>query len=403
LPPSTRPQSSWVILICTWLMGFALQSPMNCVPPMLHIITEELQLSYAQSGLIFSIAFLIVAAIAIPGGALADRIGIRKAAGIGMIVIIVGSFLRGTAIDFWTLLAFTCLYGAGIGLVLPNLPKLVRGWFPPQRVGLATGLYAAGIMSGIALSTAITLPVVFPITNTFRGVFYIWSIPAVVAAILWWIVVKEPTPGRRQSEPTSEVKRSSYRVWTNGALWLVAMLFFFVNYVNSSWLGWAPQWLMAKGAPPALAAFMTSVVSWVSLPLAFVVPWVSDRFGTRKHFLWPPFALIALVLVCFMYSSLALDWAIAVVFGLAAGAQLPLVLAFLPDLVPAEGVGRASGMAMSIGSLGGLFGPWLVGYIMDITGNVGLNLIILAALSVFCVFLALRLPETGAKAGLRLS
>jgi CP family cyanate transporter-like MFS transporter len=401
LPSGTRPQSSWVILVCAFMMGFSLETPLFCVPPVMHIITEELQLSYAQSGFIYSVPLIILAAIAIPSGAIADRIGIRKAAGIGVIVIAAGSLLRGTATDFWTLLVFTCLYGVGLGLVLPNLPKLVGSWFPPQRVGFVTGLYTTGIVVGIALSLAITLPVVFPITNSFQGVFYIWSIPAIVAAILWWVLVKEPAPGRRQSKLTGKVKRSSYRIWTSGALWLVAILFFIINYVVFTWLGWAPQLMMAKGAAPALAALMASVMSWVSVPLTFIAPWASDRFGSRKLFLWPAYVLFALTLVGSIYAPLSLGWVVVVLVGLAAGAQLPIVLSLIPDLVPAEGVGRASGMVMSIGYIGGLVGPWLGGYILDITGSLNLNLVILAVLSAVGAYLALRLPETGAKAGLR--
>jgi cyanate permease len=401
LQSATKPQSSWVILVCAWLMGFALESPLFCVPPVMHIITEELRLSYAQSGFIFSVPLIILAAIAIPSGALADRIGIRKAAGIGIIVIAAGSLLRGTATDFWTLLVFTCLYGVGLGLVLPNLPKLVGSWFPPQRIGFVTGLYTTGIVFGIALSVAITLPVVFPITNTFQGVFYIWTIPAVAAAIVWWIVVKEPQPGRRQSGPVGEVNRSSYRIWTSGSLWLVTILFFIINYVTFSWLGWAPQLMMDKGAPPALAALMASVMPWVSIPLTFAAPWASDRIGSRKLFLWPSFALFALVLVSAIYAPVSLGWAVVVVVGLAAGAQLPIILSLLPDLVPAEGIGRAGGMVMSIGYIGGLVGPWLGGYILDITGTLNLNLVILAGLSAVGVYLSLKLPETGVRAGLR--
>jgi cyanate permease len=403
LTSGTRPQSSWVILVCAWLMGFALESPLFCVPPVLHIITEELQLSYAQSGFIYSVPLIILAAIAMPSGALADRIGIRKAAGIGVIVIAAGSLLRGTATDFWTLLVFTCLYGVGFGLVLPNLPKLVGSWFPPEKVGFVTGLYTTGIVFSIALPMAITLPVVFPITNSFQGVFYIWSIPAIVAAILWWTLVKEPAPGRGQSEPTSQVKRSSYRIWTSGALWLVAILFFIIDYVAFAWLGWAPQLMMAKGATPSLAALMGSMMPWVSIPLTLIAPWASDRFGSRKLFLWPAYVLFALALVGAIYTPLSLGWVVVVFIGLAAGAQLPIIFALIPDLVPAEGVGRASGMVMSIGYIGGLVGPWLGGYILDITGTLDLNLIILAVLSAVGAYLALRLPETGAKAGLRSS
>jgi cyanate permease len=133
---------------------------------------------------------------------------------------------------------------------------------------------------------------------------------------------------------------------------------------------------------------------------SFVAPWASDRLGSRKLFLWPTFVLFALALLSAIYAPLSLGWAIVVAVGLAAGAQIPIIFAFIPDFVPAEAVGRASGMAMSIGYIGGLVGPWLGGYILDITGTLNLNLVILAGLSLVGTYLALRLPETGTRARL---
>lgn len=394
-------RSPWVILVCAGLMGFALESPMFCVPPIMHIITEELRLSHAQAGLVFSIPFIILAAVAIPGGALADRIGIRKAAGIGIIVIIAGSLLRGTSTSFVTLLAFTCLYGVGLGLVYPNLVKLVGTWFPPERIGLVTGVYTTGIVFGLALALAITLPVVLPIVNTFQGVFYIWTIPAIAAAIMWWIVVKELPIASRQSKQIGEVNRPSYRIWKNGTLWLIAIVFLLSNFGVCTWTGWTPQLMMAKGASPALAALMTSFIPWLSIPLTFIGPWASDKIGLRKLFLWPTFILSILAPLSAIYAPLPLGWAIVAAVGIAAGVQFPILLAIPLDLVPTEGIGRASGMVLSIGFIGGLAGPWVAGYILDITGNLNLNLIVLASLAAIGTYLALRLPETGTRARLQ--
>jgi cyanate permease len=395
LQSGVKPRSTWVILVCIWLMGFALETPLVCVSPILHIITEELCLSHAQAGVLFSIPLIILAAIAMPGGALADRIGIRKAAGIGIIIIVAGNLLRGTSTNFSTLLAFTCLYGVGFGLVFPNLPKLVGAWFPPEKIGFATGVYSTGIACGIALSLAITLPVVYPITKTFQGVFYIWTIPAIAAAIMWWTTVKEPHPGDRQNKPAGDVNRSSYRILTNRNLWLIAGIFFLGNYIGFSWLGWAPQLMMSKGAPPVLAALMSSVMCWVSIPFTFIMPWASDKIGSRKLFLWPSFILLFLALASAVYAPLVFYWAIVVAVGIAIGIQLPITLALPPDLFPAKAVGVASGMTMSIGYIGGLVGPWASGYILDITGTLNLTLIVLSVLSVISTFIALRLPKTG--------
>lgn len=115
----------WTILGSASLLGFAMFSPMFCVPPMEHILKEELLLTHAQTSLLFSAPILMLAAVAIPAGLIADRIGIRKAASIGAIIIAVGTILRGTASDASSLLAFSFVYGVGLGWSFPSLPKLV--------------------------------------------------------------------------------------------------------------------------------------------------------------------------------------------------------------------------------------------------------------------------------------
>ncbi len=375
--------------------------PLFSVPPIMHIIREELFLSHAQVGLIFSIPLITVAAVAILSGALTDKIGIRKVAGIGIIVIIVGSLLRGTSTSFVTLLAFTGLYGAGVGLIYPNLPKLVRTWFPPQRIGLATGIYATGMVIGSALPLAITLPVVFPVTSTFQGVFYIWTIPSIVAAIMWWIVVKEPPHNSAPIKQIGEGTGTSYQIWTNKALWTVAILFFIHTFIFYTWIGWTPQLMVGKGSSPDLAALMTSVIGWSCLPTVFLAPWVSDKIGLRKPFLWATFIILALTSLSAIYVPLSLGWVITAAVGILTGAQFPIILTLASELVPVEGAGRASGTIISIGYVGGLVGPWVAGYIMDITGTLNLVLMVLTVLAILAIYPALRLPETGPRARLQ--
>jgi len=105
----------WVILGSACLLGFAMIAPMFCVPPMEHILKEELGLTHTQTSLLFIAPILMLAIVAIPAGLIADRIGVRKAAGIGAIIIAVGTILRGTATNPSSFLAFTLIYGVGLG------------------------------------------------------------------------------------------------------------------------------------------------------------------------------------------------------------------------------------------------------------------------------------------------
>jgi CP family cyanate transporter-like MFS transporter len=387
-------QHPWLILACAWIMGFGMYAPMFSVPPIIDIVTEEFNINNTQAGLIFSVPLMITAAIAIPAGALADRIGIRKVAGVGMLVVILGSLLRGYSVDFATLLAFTCIYGTGFALIFPNLPKLVAAWFPQERNGLATGIYSSGIISGLALPLAITMPAVLPVTDSPQGVFIIWTIPAVVAAIVWWIVVRDP---RQNSDKIKTETIINYRIWTNKGLWLASVLFLLSSFAAYTWAGWTTDLMESKGATTSLAALMTSIVFWMNLPAVLLAPWLSDRIGLRKPFLWGSFAILALASLGALFHSLSLGWIVVIAVGLTIGTQFALLLTLPTELVPREAVGKASGMLISIGQVGGLLGPIIGGYVIDKTGNLNAQIIILIGLTVAATFLSFKLPETGSK------
>ena len=365
---------------------------------MTHILKEELLLTYAQTGLLFTSPILMMVAIAIPGGFIADRIGIRKAAGIGAIIIVVGTVLRGTATSASSLLAFTYIYGVGLGFTYPSLPKLVSGWVSKEKAGVATGIFSSGLVSGAALALAITMPVVFPITNSFQGVFFIWSIPPIIATISWWILVREPHRNSIHVEPMSKDNIPFRQVLQNKNLWLVSSLFLLHNFFFYTWTGWAPELMMLKGATPELAGLITSVAVWVGIPALFLVPRFAYKLGLRKPFLWGPSIVLALAAWGVMHINLPMSWPLMALVGIANITRFVTILALPVETMSQEKVGTASGLVLSVGYTGAIIGPLIGGRILDITESLDLSFLVLVGVSIAAAGIALRLPETGPKA-----
>ena len=388
----------WAILSGAVLLAFAMYIPMFSVPPMEHILKEELLLTHAQTSLLYSIPILMIGAVAIPAGLIADRIGVRKAAGIGAILIAVGSILRGTATDFSSLLAFTFIYGTGLGWSWPNLPKLVSGWVPREKVSAATGIYSLGMYAGAALAVAITMPLIFPITNTFQGTFFISSIPPVAAAILWWILVKEPPHSSIHDEPLTRDNTPLRQILRHKSLWLLSILFLLYAFFMYTWIGRAPALMMLKGATPELAGTITSITIWVAIPTVFLVPRLAHRLGLRKPFLWAPAIAMALAAWGAIYIGLPMSWILMAVVGIADCTIFLTIMVLLVDMVPEEEMGTASGMVFAVGHVGALIGPWVGGHILDLTGSLDLSLLILTGIAIAAAGIAFRLPETGPKA-----
>jgi cyanate permease len=68
---------------------------------------------------------------------------------------------------------------------------------------------------------------------------------------------------------------------------------------------------------------------------------------------------------------------------------LPLELAHESE------AGMASGMMLSIASVGSVIGPLIGGHILDTTQNFDMSLIVLTIISLAATFIAFKVPETG--------
>jgi len=390
----------WVILGSAFAINFTIIAAMSSVPPMEHILKEQLHLTHAQTSLLFTAPIIMMIALSLPAGILADRIGIRKAAGISAIIAIIGSLLRGTATDYSSLLAFTFIYGAGLSQILPNLPKLVSTLVPQERAGMATGIFSAGSYAGLALPLAITMSVIFPITNTFQGTFIIWTIPAIIATIVWWRVIPDYYPSNTSSEPLNQSRLQFSQVLRNKTLWLLAVALGLHHFFNWTWAAWTPALMMQKGATPEQAAFIASITMWAAILSVLLLSRLSDRLGLRKPFILGPFIILALASWGITYTTIPMSWSIMFLIGMVHGIRFATIMVLPVELMPKESVGVASGLVLSVSYIGGIIGPLVGGYIFDLTGSIDMSFIILAAVQVVGAVIAFRLPETGARASL---
>ena len=114
-------------------LTFSILAGLFAVPPMDTILAKELSLSHFQTGLLFSGPIIMLAISAIPAGIMADKIGLKRAIGIGSILLFAGTVLRGAAPDYTTLLIFSLIFGLGMGWSFALLPKVARSWSPPRQ------------------------------------------------------------------------------------------------------------------------------------------------------------------------------------------------------------------------------------------------------------------------------
>ncbi|MFC1946273.1 CynX/NimT family MFS transporter, partial [Chloroflexota bacterium] len=211
-----------------------------------------------------------------------------------------------------------------------------------------------------------------------------------------WLVIRDRLPNISTDEPPRSEKMPFRQVLRNGKLWLGAALLMLNNIFFYSWIGWSPALIIEKGADPGLGALIASVSIWAFVPSVFLVPRLSFRLGVRKPFLWVTSFVLAGVSLGAVFASVPVSWAIMALAGVFNGARFVTIMALPIELMPRAAIGAATGLLVSVGYTGGIIGPWVGGYLFDLTGGLDVTLYILCGVSAVTGLLALKMPETRA-------
>src|SRR5260370_42644493 len=86
-PVNDKRRRSFILFALLLFVGINLRSIILAVPPVLPLIKHDLNLSYTATGLLTSMPILIMGATAWSSGLLVERIGGRRAVGVGLMLL----------------------------------------------------------------------------------------------------------------------------------------------------------------------------------------------------------------------------------------------------------------------------------------------------------------------------
>lgn len=359
-PPSKR----WVILGIAWASFFGIAMSWYTMPTLQPEIVGLYELSAQQFRLALTVPFLIAGLLSLPGGVIADRLGIKRAASLGIAIAGAGFLLRSLGGGFFDLVAAMITIGVGLGLIMPNLPKLVNIWFPPDETGLATGIYNTGLMAG--LSTGLIVAPFLPNWQTGNRLF---GVGVLVLAALFYVIVEDSPPGK-ELPPTNLLDGLTHAVRSKN-IWLAAIGLFAGLTGMVAIQGEFPSALNAVyGIDLATGGQIASVITYSGVVGSLTIPAIATKLDRRKAALVVaavgfgavefPVWLTGQTTILFLGTAVA---------GYLAGGALPILMevpAWLPrvesDPVEEQHVGGASGLMTSLMNIGGFVGlPLIIG------------------------------------------
>ena len=105
---------------------------------------ERFDVSSGVLSLLAVLQLAVYAALQIPAGVLADRLGPRRLIAGGAVLVAVGQVVLALAAPFWLALAGRMLVGAGDAVTFVSVLRLIPSWFPARQVPVLNQL--AGIL-----------------------------------------------------------------------------------------------------------------------------------------------------------------------------------------------------------------------------------------------------------------
>lgn len=182
-------KSKWIQFIALVFGAFVSIEAMSFQAPAIPAISEHFQLPTYLAGLIL-LTFYVASATLYPiVGRLADHFGRKKLLVIGMIIFTLSEVLAAIASNFTIFLIARVFQGMAVGFVLPVAIAYIGVIFPPEKRGMASGIFtsvqAIAGMSGAAIAGYLILQYGWPI------IYWISAALAFIGLIVIVLFVEE--------------------------------------------------------------------------------------------------------------------------------------------------------------------------------------------------------------------
>lgn len=383
---SESPPLPWGQLLLVFTAPLAVMIALLNFAPLLPIVKEEFGLTNTMAGLLASATLLSHTLLQLPGGQITDRIGAKRATGLGLILAGVSVVASGLAPDFSLLLFSRFCSGAGTALTFIAGLACVNALVPLKRRVVAQGLYGAAANAGVVL--VLLLSERIAVWGGWRGTFVAEGV--VILCIACWLlsgVRLEAVPNQAVYPSWAELLRQSHLY----LLGLAHIITYGSFMALSTWIAtflWQRHGVGLEWAGPLAALLPASSMLARSLGGALSV-------GRERWSILLSCSAAALCAAAIpilpgtlptLLAVMLLGWFIAMPFG--------AIFSYVSLISEKEVPARSLSLINFVANLGALTFPPLIGYVLDVAGSYSMGFGVLAGIGLIgSAVLAIWLPR----------
>ena len=294
-------------------------------------IRQELGLSQTEFGLLVGTPVLTGSLIRVALGIWADQYGGRRVLTLTMLAAAAATW----ALIYAHTYGQTLLAALGVGIAGGSFAvgvSYVSRWYPPERQGLALGIFGAGNVG--AAITKFFAPLVL-VAFGWQAVAQVWALVLAAMAVVFFVTTRDD-PVLAERKRLGVARRS---VWAeleplaNVQVWRFALYYFFVFGAFVALSLWLPQYLMNVYGLSITAAGM--IAAFFSIPASLLRAYgghLSDVYGARKVLWWT--FLVSLV-VTFLLAYPPTDYVVHGINGAYSFHMEMSLLGFIPPTMSA--------------------------------------------------------------------
>jgi len=380
-------RAEWWLVVAIVLVAISLRPGIVSMGPALPAIIETFQLSHAMASMMTAIPDVLMGALALPTPWLVRRFGVNRVLMLALAVLCLSTVVRAYADNSVALISATVGVGAGIAVAGAMFAGIAKASFA-NHAAFIMGIYATALSLGSTLSAGFTGWILQ--SAGWRPATGIWAVLGLMAIVAWWLVIRKSATTQQFSHTPATSSVASRLPLRTPVAWLIALFFACVNFLFYSILTWTAAMYQETGMPATEAGVVLASFTFCFM-LASPVVGTYSRHLDRRGWL-AGCALLSTVGLAGMATPGTSPWLWVPLTAVGLGGAFTLAMTLPLDHTHSpDAANRWNAFVLTIGYLIAATGPFIMGWMRDVSGHFTGAYQLLVGISILMLVLATKL------------